>query len=233
MGVVAVSNEFVDVAALNGAEMAADALHCLGPDEVIMRAEEGERAPDGRARCLLSLILCITWEVIDVRTIRDRLAVVTSFVAPDLLPKDVWHGREEHARLRRALANCPQVEWEETSGRLMIELLSAAGWSEREIGKRSLCLLYAFVKDKSARPVLAQSLGTIGRAIGSVASNPRAGVSDAMQRIVIELVHRMERLTKKRGSGEFWFMKRPECRERLSRAMMGKRNRAKKKGARA
>jgi len=175
---------------------------------------------------LLSLMMCVTWQVVTVREIRDRLAVVCSFAAPDLLPRDLWHGRADWAAVRGAMAQCPRIEWEETSGRLMMDLLTVDGWSERAVGRRSLCLLYAFVKDKSARPVLAGSLGAIGRAIGSVAGNPRAGISAAMQSIVLELVHRMERLTRTKGSGEFWFMKKQVCRERLAVAMRGKRNRA-------
>lgn len=225
------SNEHHDVAACGDAEMAADALHCLGPDELIMQSEEAVVAVnDGRARCLLSLIMAITWQVVEVRQIRDRLGVVCVYKAPDVLPDEVWHGREQWNGARVAMAQCPRIEWEDTSGRLMIEMLTAGGWSEREIGKRALCLLYAFQPDRSVRPVIAASLGAIGRAIGSTAGNPRAGISDAMQRIVLEMQHRMERLTRRKGTGEFWFMKSVRCRERLSKAMRGKRNRAAKRG---
>ena len=223
------SNEFYDVAACGDVEMADDALHCLAPDEVIMRAEEaGEPVNDARARCLLSVIMAITWNVVEVRQIRDRLGVVCSYKAPDLVPEILWNGRAAWDGARRAMVSCPRIEWEDASGRVLIELLTAAGWSEREIGKRALCLLYAFQPDKSVRPVIANSLGAIGRALGSTAGNPRAGVSDAMQRIVLEMQHRMERLTRRKGTGEFWFMKSVACRERLAVAMMGKRNRKKK-----
>lgn len=224
-------NEHCDMAALAGVEMAADALHGMAPDEFWMRMEESEEAAplkERQARCVLSLVMCVTWGVVRLGDMRDRLAVVCSFLAPDLLPKDkLWHGHKEWAAVRAALAQCPPVEWEDAAGRLLIErVLIAGGWSEREVGKRAMLLLYAFQPNKALRPMMAQSFATMGEALGLRAKNNRSAVSAAMKSIVSDMQHQMERLTKAKGTGEFWFNKNAGCRERLSKAMMGKRNRA-------
>lgn len=237
MGVDAVSagNEHHDVAVLGFVELAADALHVAPPDVVLMRMEESELDDElkaQQARCLLSIIMCITWRVVRLRQIRDRLAVLCSYLAPDLMPEEsLWHGRQDHAELRAEMAQCGRIEWEHTAGRvLMQKILLAKGWQEREIGKRALLLVYAFQPNAAMRPVLAKSFETIGKAMGLTAENTRSAVSAAMQEIVLSLQHRMERLSRSKGTGEFWFMKRQHCREALSVAMKGKRNRAGKGG---
>lgn len=217
--------------------MGFDALHVCAPDEVVMRAEPEEVTDERlmaqretmlRARCLLSMVMAITTGVTCVREIRDRLAVVVSYLAPDLLDREVWHGRKDWAAVRAAMSRCEAVEWEHVSGRLLVEMLTAKGWSEREVGKRALCLVYAFVPDESVRPPIARSFSTMGEAIGLTATNKRSAISAAMQSLVLEMVHRAQRVSGRKGTGEFWFMKRSHCRQALSVAMKGKRNRAKK-----
>lgn len=232
------TNDFHDVAQEEAFDLGFDALHGRAPDELMMRAEE---MGDGRlemgnglerARCLITLIMAITTGVASVREIRDRLAVVVAYLAPDLLDREVWHGRKDWAAVRAAMSRCEAVEWEHVSGRLLVEMLTAKGWSEREVGKRALCLVYAFVPDESVRPPIARSFSTMGAAIGLTATNKRSAISAAMQSLVLEMVHRAQRVSGRKGTGEFWFMKRTHCREALSVAMRGKRNRAKKEAPR-
>ena len=231
------TNDFHDVAQEEAFDLGFDALHGRAPDELMMRAEEmGDgRSEMGngleRARCLITLIMAITTGVTSVREIRDRLAVVVAYLAPDLLDREVWHGRKDWAAVRAAMSRCEAVEWEHVSGRLLVEMLTAKGWSEREVGKRALCLVYAFVPDESVRPPIARSFSTMGEAIGLTAMNKRSAISAAMQSLVLEMVHRAQRVSGRKGTGEFWFMKRSHCREALSVAMRGKRNRAKKEAA--
>lgn len=226
-------NEAYDLAACGGeSEVAADALHALAPDELMMRAEE--HAAEGNdqeaaARCLLSLMTAITWRTTSVVQVRDRLAWVCSTCAPDMLPaQQLWHGRVEWAAVRAQMAICDPVQWHAESGRVLIGLLTKKGWSEREVGLRSLCMVYAFQPNEAARPVIARSFEAIGAAVGLKAKNKRSGVSAAMARIVLDLMHGMQRLTRKKGSLEFWFMKKAHCREALSQSMKGKKNRLKK-----
>ncbi len=237
----AFTNEFYDIAQEEAFSMGFDALHVRAPDEVVMemedesvRRETSEVRGDGleRARCLISMVMAITTGVTCVREIRDRLAVVVSYLAPDLLDRDVWHGRKDWAAVRAAMSRCEAVEWEHVSGRLLVEMLTAKGWSEREVGKRALCLVYAFVPDESVRPPIARSFSTMGEAIGLTATNKRSAISAAMQSLVLEMVHRAQRVSGRKGTGEFWFMKRSHCREALRVAMKGKQNR-KKKGQKA
>lgn len=239
----AFTNEFHDIAQEEAFSMGFDALHVRAPDEVVMEMEEaagggmtndegGMRNGLERARCLISMVMAITTGVTCVREIRDRLAVVVSYLAPDLLDRDVWHGRKDWAAVRAAMSRCEAVEWEHVSGRLLVEMLTAKGWSEREVGKRALCLVYAFVPDESVRPPIARSFSTMGEAIGLTATNKRSAISAAMQSLVLEMVHRAQRVSGRKGTGEFWFMKRSHCREALSVAMKGKQNR-KKKGQKA
>ncbi len=68
----------------------------------------------------------------------------------------------------------------------------------------------------------------MGEAIGLTATNKRSAISAAMQSLVLEMVHRAQRVSGRKGTGEFWFMKRSHCREALSVAMKGKQNRKKK-----
>jgi hypothetical protein len=223
-------NEHYDTAVEVAYEMNADALHGLSPAELMMRREEESlgqvsEVNELRAQCLLSVLMCITWQVTSLRQIRDRLAVLTSYRAPDLLPSGVWHGRTEWSRVRVELVRCPRIEWENCAGRILIDILARDGWGEREVGRRGLLLLYAFQSDKSARPPMAWTLECIGNAIGLKADNKRSAVSAALMTVVLEMVRRMERLSKQRGTLKFWFMKSAECREALSVAMMGKRNR--------
>ncbi len=232
------TNDYHDIAQTEAYNMAFDALHVRGPDEVLMEMEEtaeGEMRQHGleRARCLITLVMAITTGVTSVREIRDRLAVVVAHLAPDLLDREVWHGREDWQRVRAAMSRCEAVEWEHVSGRLLVEMLTARGWSEREVGKRALCLVYAFVPDESVRPPIARSFSTMGEAIGLTATNKRSAISAAMQSLVLEMVHRAQRVSGRKGTGEFWFMKRSHCREALSVAMRGKRNRAAKPQGRA
>ncbi|MCG3206289.1 MAG: hypothetical protein KCHDKBKB_03023 [Elusimicrobia bacterium] len=225
------SNELHDIAQEEAFDLGFDALHGRAPDELLMEVEEcGMRNGDGmaRARCLLSMVMAITQGVTSTREIRDRLAVVVSYMAPDLLCRDLWHGRRDWDQVRGVMARCPGIEWEPVSGRLMVELLTANGWSEREVGKRALCLVYAFVPDESVRPVIARSFATMGQAIGLTATNKRSAISAAMKSLVLEMVRRAQRVSGRKGTGEFWFMKRQHCREALSVAMRGKRNRARK-----
>jgi hypothetical protein len=227
------TNDYHDIAQTEAYNMAFDALHVRGPDEVLMEMEEtaeGEMRQHGleRARCLITLVMAITTGVTAVREIRDRLAVVVAHLAPDLLDREVWHGRADWQRVRAAMSRCEAVEWEHVSGRLLVEMLTARGWSEREVGKRALCLVYAFVPDESVRPPIARSFSTMGEAIGLTATNKRSAISAAMQSLVLEMVHRAQRVSGRKGTGEFWFMKRSHCREALSLAMKGKQNRKKK-----
>lgn len=229
------TNDYHDVAQAEAFDLGFDALHGRAPDEVVMMGEEmgdeGSEMGNGleRARCLITLIMAITTGVTSVREIRDRLAVVVAYLAPDLLDREVWHGRKDWAAVRAAMSRCEAVEWEHVSGRLLVEMLTAKGWSEREVGKRALCLVYAFVPDESVRPPIARSFSTMGEAIGLTATNKRSAISAAMQSLVLEMVHRAQRVSGRKGTGEFWFMKRTHCREALSVAMRGKRNRAKRK----
>lgn len=233
------TNEYHDIAQEEAFNMGFDALHGLAPDEVVMMAEEAAgggmtneegRMTNGmeRARCLITLVMAITSGVTCVREIRDRLAVVVAHLAPDLLAAELWHGRKEWQAVRAAMSRCEAIEWESVSGRLLVEMLTAKGWSEREVGKRALCLVYAFVPDESVRPPIARSFSTMGEAIGLTATNKRSAISAAMQSLVLEMVHRAQRVSGRKGTGEFWFMKRSHCREALSVAMRGKQNRKKK-----
>lgn len=236
------TNDYHDIAQEEAFDLGFDALHGRAPDEVVMEMEEEAALPRGmtneegrmtngmeRARCLMTLILAITSGVTTVREIRDRLAVVVAHLAPDLLAEELWHGRKEWQAVRAAMSRCEAIEWESVSGRLLVEMLTARGWSEREVGKRALCLVYAFVPDESVRPPIARSFATMGQAIGLTAENKRSAISAAMQSLVLEMVHRAQRVSGRKGTGEFWFMKRTHCREALSVAMKGKRNRAKRK----
>jgi hypothetical protein len=178
-----------------------------------------------RAACLLSVLMCITWNVTSLRQIRDRLGVLADYKAPDLRPCGVWRGRMGWDQAREEMARCPRIEWEDDAGRILIDFLTRDDWGEREVGRRALLLLYAFQSDKSARPRMARTLERIGTVLGLQAENKRAAVSAALMTLVLEMVRRMERLSKQRGTLKFWFMKSAECREALSVAMMGKRNR--------
>jgi hypothetical protein len=223
------SNEHYDTAVEVAYEVNADALHGLSPAELMMRREEEEGHVAGvnelRAACLLSVLMCITWNVTSLRQIRDRLGVLTSYKAPDLLPQKVWHGRADWQAVRVEMARCPRIEWQDCAGRILIDFIARDGWGEREVGRRALLLLYAFQSDKSARPPMARTLECIGTVLGLQAENKRAAVSAALMTLVLEMVRRMERLSKQKGTLKFWFMKSAECREALSVAMMGKRNR--------
>ncbi|WP_395739320.1 hypothetical protein [Prosthecobacter sp.] len=224
-------NEQHDVIVHEGAvDLDHDVVHGLAPDELIMRMEDGEemlRPTMAAARCLLSVLMAISWQTISVGQVRDRLAVLVSLRAPDLIMGEhLWKGKVQWGAVREQMAMCPRVEWHEESGRILVALLIDGGWSEREVGMRALCMLYAFQPNQNSRPVIARSFACIGRAVGLTDRNPRSGVCAAMKRTVGELMLRMERLTRARGTGEFWFNKRRGCKEALSRAMMGKRNRA-------
>ena len=233
------TNDFHDVAQEEAFDLGFDALHGRAPDELMMMAEPEEVVTDERlleqrdtmewARCFITLIRAITGGVTCVKEIRDRLAVVVMLKAPDLMPPVMWHGRHERMMAEWAMSRCGAIEWEHLSGRLLVELLTAKGWSEREVGKRALCLVYAFVPDESVRPPIARSFSTMGEAIGLTATNKRSAISAAMQSLVLEMLQRWQKVSGSKGTGEFWFMKRTHCREALSVAMRGKRNRAKRK----
>ena len=228
------SNEHHDTAVEVAYEMNVDALHGLSPAELMMMREEAEAHAPGlnerRAACLLSVLMCVTWNVTSLGQIRDRLGVLASYKAPDLLPPDVWSGRVAWARVKTEMARCPRIEWEDCAGRILIDFLARDGWGEREVGRRGLLLLYAFQSDKSARPPMARTLESIGIVLGLQAENKRAAVSAALMTLVLDMVRRMERLSKQKGTLKFWFMKSSECREALSVAMMGKKNRKGKRG---
>jgi hypothetical protein len=230
------TNEYHDIAQEEAFDLGFDALHGRAPDELLMVMEDaaghgndgGQMMGVERARCLITLVMAITTGVTTVREIRDRLAVVVAHLAPDLLAEDLWHGRKDWQQVRAAMSRCQAIEWETVSGRLLVEMLTARGWGEREVGKRALCLVYAFVPDQSLRPPIARSFATMGLAIGLTAENKRSAMSAAMKSLVLEMVHRAQRVNGRKGTGEFWFMKRSHCREALSVAMKGKRNRAKR-----
>ena len=233
MGVAAMSNELHDVALMEGADdMGVDALHGMAPDEILMREEEEVAVSNlERARCLISTLMAVTHEVTSLRQIRDRVALVLSQYDPDCVE---WFGTKRGLKSlglqTLEMDRIKDVEWERVSGRLLLDLLTASGWEEREVGRRALCLLYAFVPDEMARPPMARSMESIGRAIGLTAANKRSAVSAACKSIGLELVHRTQRLARGKGTGEFWFMKHAQCRERLSVAMKGKRNRRAARG---
>lgn len=211
-----------------------DALHVLAADEILMRREDAARVArdeenDRKAACLMSVIMAVTWRVTNVREIRDRLAIVAAMNAPEMLPREkLWAGRVEWQQARNALATCPEIVWHAEAGRVMIRLLTARGWCEREVGLSALCYVYAFQPDKSARPPLAASMESIGAAVGLTAENKRSAISAALKRTTLALMQSMQRRERTHAGAEFWFMKRTGCRAALRVAMRGKRNRAAK-----
>lgn len=234
------NNDWTDAANYHDAAAAHGiaGLHAQAPDELLMQMEDDAAVstdttapsaadPVSGAECLMSLLQVVTWQVEGLMEIRDRVAVVAALSLPDLLPADgLWHGHEGAARARRAMARCQGLQWEPMTGRVVLALLVADGWDPRAVGYRALVLLYCLQRDKALRPPLAASLGTIGEAIGLTATNKRAAVSAACKRLVADLIRGMQRQDRQTEHFDLWFTKSRETRARLSRSMMGKRNRA-------
>lgn len=227
------SNEHWDVAQDPAFDLGVDALHGMGPDVVLMRAEEGEVDAESedrlaKANCLWSILMAVTWETRSVEMIRDRLGVLVSTYCPHLLPAEpLWKGHKERARARKAWAQCPGISWEADAGRVMLRMLTKDGWKARAVGMKALELVYYYQQDESLRPPIARSFEAIGEAIDLKAENKRSAVSAALKRGPLERELTMQRLREKPPVAlkSAWFMKSAECREALREAMEGKTNR--------
>ena len=237
------TNELYDVVAHE--DMGFEALHVLGPDEIVMAMEEASEAGmrndecgmpneaalsamEERCRCLVSVMRMITWRATSAGELRDNVAILfgEKIGWREVPVMELWEGRADYAMLRGRLARLmgeKRLDWEPVAGELVLRWL-ARDWSVREVSKRVLLLLYAFFPDQRWRPQMARSLHAIGETLGLTATNKRSAVSAAMQSQVLPLMRGL-------GGGaavKLWFMKNPGCRAALSVAMKGKRNRKKK-----
>ena len=220
-------NELHDV--VHHEDMGFDALHVLGPDEILMRTEDAATeagAMEDRCRCLVAIMRAVTWRATTADELRDNVAIVFGerLGWGDVPVCDLWQGRRDYALLRAraaALMNERRLDWEPVAGELVLRWLTR-DWCVREVSKRVLLLLYAFFPDQRWRPAMARSLEAIGETLGLTAMNKRSAVSAAMRSQVLPLM---------RGLGgdaavKLWFMKNAGCCAALSVAMKGKRNRA-------
>lgn len=228
------ANELYDVAAVE--DMGYDALHVVGPDEIVMAmeesgAQEAEAVMEERCRCLVSLMRVITWRATSPEELRDNVAILfgEKLGWTEVPVMKLWHGRADYAGLRSRLAGLlgeKRLDWEPVAGELVLRWLTRSDWAVRAVAKRVLLLLYAFFPDQRWRPAMAQSLETIGETLGLTAANKRSAISAAMKAQVLPLM---------RGLGghaqvKLWFMKQQHCCEALRVAMKGKRNRKGKHG---
>ncbi len=211
------------------------ALEALGADELMMMREEAAQVAAERegmrrkCECVMAVLQAVTAGVAGVGEIRDRVAVLAQEVDAGLLE---GLPRVKGRALRQAWsvtsAGVLGVSWEPAAGLVLLQFILQNGWSEREVGKRVLCLLYSFQSNKHQRPGLAQSFETIGVAIGLKAKNKRSAISAAMKVIAGDLLSALARRDRSHVHVKPWYAKREECRRKLSVSMMGQRNRAKK-----
>lgn len=229
MSARAFANELYDV--VEHEDMGFDALHALGPDEILMAMEEeaagggGVEVMEERCRCLVSMMRMITWRATSADELRDNVAILfgEKLGWHEVPVMELWHGRADYALLRLRLARLmseKRLDWEPVAGGLVLRWL-ARDWSVREVSKRVLLLLYAFFPDQRWRPSMARSLHAIGATLELSATNKRSAVSAAMRAQVLPLMRGL-------GGGaavKLWFMKNQGCCDALSLAMIGKRNR--------
>lgn len=228
------TNDYHDIAQSEAFDLGFDALHVRAPDEVLMEAEEyvGNDDADERVRCVISVLRAVTWKAASLKDIQDKVALLMLCkVDPNAVPvRELWHGRVNltWARDRYAkLVEERRIDWHAETGEMLLRRFVCRGWAVEEVAKMVLLTLYAALPDQRFRPQMAASLGEIGKALGLRAANKRSAMSASMKSNVTPLFQAVAiKAGGKPRKMKLWFMKNEHCREALSVAMRGKRNRA-------